>query len=443
MSTTTMTGSLPLTWGEIRQIQADCSEELSGRLEYSVLKRPAQEALAQQIVVGRVGQLAQDRMRKGIAPITTAEERRIVEAVLAAMFGVGRLEPLLSDPDIEDIEISGHDNVIVTYYTGETRRMAPIADSDSELVDLISRLAATAGHRERALTDASPLMHMRLPNGSRLAATIGVTRRPEISIRNHRLVNITLTDMLTHGTVDDTVANLLRAAVHGRLNIVVTGNLGSGKTTLVRALLGEIPADERFATIETALELLVDEHRERVVAYEAQPGTGERQPDGTRAGEVTLHHLIEHSLLQHHRRIFLGEVRGEEIGPMLEVMQLGEGGSMSTLHARSAHHAINRMAVLVTTRTNLHDHAAAMAWVADAVDLIVHVRRIDTPGHRQRVVSNILAIGDYVDGRVTRDALVETGPDGVARLTETNPEILHTLYEHGFRPTAHLRAGGL
>lgn len=433
--TSTVTRSLD--WKTVRQLQDACTRLLTEREAVSArdLDEPARRALAESVVVGHIGQHARQLVREGKGAITPAEERALVDAVLASMFGLGRLEPLLHDNEIEDIEISGHDTVTVTDFRGEVRRVDPVAESDAELRKLIVQLAATAGHRERLLTDATPLMHMRLPNGSRMAANIVVTKRPEITIRNDRLVDVSLDDMVAVRTLSEDLRSFLAAAVKARKNIIVTGNLGAGKTTLVRALLKEIDPGERFATIETAFELQADQFKDRCVAYEAQPGTGE--PDartGRRAGEIGLYELIEHALLQHHRRIVLGEVRGQEIGPMLEVMQLGEGGSMSTLHSRSAHHALTRMATLVTTRTPLHDFDAARAWIADAVDLIVHVRRLDSPGHRVRYVSDVLSIGAYADGRITVDEVFTPGQGGGARRTAAVPEIVHELTEHGYVP---------
>lgn len=440
----TSTMSRVVDWKLVRELQDDCTRQLTIRETAGGrdLDEPARRALAESVVVGHIGQHARQLVREGKGAITPEQERVLVDAVLAAMFGLGRLEPLLNDPDIEDIEISGYDNVTVTDSRGTVRRVDPVADSDAELRKLIVQLAATAGHRERLLTDATPLMHMRLPNGSRMTANIVVTKRPEVTIRNHRLVDVSLEDMLIHRTLSEDLRSFLAAAVHARKNIIVTGNLGAGKTTLVRALLKEIDPGERFATIETAFELQADTFQERCVAYEAQPGTGEPEArTGRRSGEITLYELIEHALLQHHRRIILGEVRGQEIGPMLEVMQLGEGGSMSTLHSRSAHHALTRMATLVTSRTRLNDDSAARAWIADAVDLIVHVRRVDSPGRRQRFVSDVLSIGTYADGRITVDEVFKpVRPGSGAFRTQAMPEIVQELSAFGYVPQ---HGGGL
>ena len=215
---------------------------------------------------------------------------------------------------IENIEINGCDQVWVSYADGREAPGPPVADSDAELIELLQLLAARTVGNERSFTTASPTLHVRLDDGSRLAAVAWTTPRPQVVIRRHRVRDVDLDDLIGLGTVDPCLAAFLRAALRAGKNIIVTGLQNAGKTTLIRALANEFPPLERFATIEREYELhlheLPDRHP-RIVAMEAREGSSERDATGRRAGEVTLTHLVRTALRMNLRRIIVGEVRGE------------------------------------------------------------------------------------------------------------------------------------
>ena len=224
------------------------------------------------------------------------------------------------------------------------------------------------------------------------------------------------------------------------LAIVVTGGQGAGKTLLLRALANELPIEENLATIEKHFELLLHElpdRHPRVVPFEAREGTGERGPDGRRLGEVTLTELVEHALVMNVSRVWLGEVRGEEAWPLIEVMEAGEGGSACTLHARSAHHAFERLANLCMRGRGSVTPEHAYRSCASAIDLIVHITTVDERwigGQRHRFVSQVVECnGTGEGGRPAVTEVFAPGPDGRA-VPEHDPVDLPDYVRVGFDP---------
>jgi len=352
---------------------------------------------------------------------------------------MGRLQPLLNDQQIENIEISGFDRVVLEYSDGSVVESEPVADSDDDLIEQIRYIAARLGRSERTLTRGHPHLNMRLPDGSRLAAMIETVPRPEIMIRRHRIRDIDLDDLIGLGTLDEVLVEFLRAAVRARKNIIVTGGMGSGKTTLIRAMANEIHPSERFGTIETEFELLLHELQDRhprVVPMEALEGTGERGPDGRQLGEVTLTDLVWQAWRMNLQRILVGEIRGPEIGAVMKVMIGSQGGSMSTLHARSAHDAFERMVDLrLESSTATAEFAYRMA--ARAVHLVVHIRLLDEgyPVHtRRRFVSQVVEVNGIGEGgRPALTDIFAPGPHGRA-VPLVRPVDLHDYTQVGFDP---------
>ncbi|WP_327071857.1 CpaF family protein [Kitasatospora sp. NBC_01302] len=377
------------------------------------------------------------------APLSARDEQAIRQAVFAELFQAGRLQPYLDDTETENVIISGADNVTVDYRDRPSQRVGRIAESDAELIELINQLVRTQGQGERSLTPASPLLNTRLADGSRLAATAFVTPVPEIVIRRHRTRSQGLEDLRAWGTIDSTLAAFLRAAVLARKNIVVAGSQGVGKTSLMRALAREIPSSERVVTLEGEYELWLhtDPAGPTVVAMEAREGNGERGPDGRAAGEISLDELFVQSLRMSARRVIVGEVRGKEVLPMLHAMGEGEGGSMCTLHARSAEMAIERLVMLAMQAegTQMTD-SLAYRLIANAIDFIVYVRLVDETaigGSRHRFVSQVVEVtGVGEGGRPSRQHVFgpreEAGRREVRAVPLMAPQCLADLERAGF-----------
>lgn len=331
---------------------------------------------------------ADDRARQSGQVTDARDVEALVQAVYDMRYGMGPLTPYLRDPHVENIDINGCDQVWVTYATGERVGVAPIAPNDDALVTMIRTWANRGGQTARDFSAASPLVNVAMTIGARLTATMAVTPRPCVSVRRHGQVDITLARLIELGTIDHALATFLTAAVKGRCNIIITGGVNAGKTTLLRALAGEIPADERIATLETEYELFLHTRPEHpdVIAFEA------REANSEGAGGITLHDMIAHALRHNPRRILVGEVRRAEIMPMLEAMNSGQDGSMCTLHANSPTEAFDRILILGLRGGLALAERAIHILVGMAVDLIVHVRRGYDGRRTVRYVSEVLEV---------------------------------------------------
>lgn len=242
--------------------------------------------------------------------LTPIEEQGLAQSVLDALFGMGRLQALVDDEAIENIDINGCDRVWATFADGTKRLMPAIAESDDELVELIRSAAGRFGLSERRFDSARPELDLQLPGGARMSAVMAVTARPAISIRRHRFADLSLADLCAMGAMERDLASLLSAAVRARKNIVVSGAMNSGKTTLLRALAAEIDPRERIVTIEQAFELGLDTGSARhpdIVALEARPANTEGE------GRIPVADLVRRSLRMNADRVIVGEVLGDEL----------------------------------------------------------------------------------------------------------------------------------
>jgi pilus assembly protein CpaF len=426
--------------GLVRELRRLIAERLSTHLEHSPgLSFIGRQELGRSLVADELSVRARDRIRTGQGPWPVEVEYAIADGVLAALFGLGRLQPLLDDPLIENIEVSGHDRVWVSYADGREVQVGPVADSDNELIELLQLLATRAGGSERSFTSAHPSLHLRLQDGSRLAAMAWTTKRPQVVIRRHRVRDVDLDGLAALGTLDACLVAFLRAALAAGKNLIVTGLQNAGKTTLVRALANEFPPGERFATIEREFELHLDDppgRHPRLLALEAREGSSERDASGARAGEVTMSDLVVDALRMNLRRIIVGEVRGSEVRPMLDAMSTGDG-SLCTLHARSAHHALDRIVTLCLSAGVGMTDTFAYRLTAGSVDLVVHLHLLDQSavgGRKHRFVSEVLEVtglGEY--GRPVTTAVFAPGLDGRA-VPKHRPACLPELVATGFDP---------
>jgi len=308
------------------------------------------------------------------ASVSAEEEQSLAQDVLDALFGLGRIQALVDNLDVENIDINGCDRVWVTFADGRKQLAGPVAESDEELIDLVKSAASRFGLSERRFDLARPELDLRLPDGSRLSALMAVSLRPAISIRRHRFTELSLAELVELGTLDDELATFLRAAVRARKNIVVAGAMNSGKTTLLRALAAEISPRERLVTIEQAFELGLDGDVERhpdVVALEARPANLEGE------GQVSVADLVRRALRMNADRVIVGEVLGDEILPMLNAMSQGRSGSMCTIHADSSAGVFRRIASYAVQAPERLPLEATNLLVAGSVHFVVFLESED------------------------------------------------------------------
>ena len=412
---------------------------------------------ARQVTLSRLQAVATERLAAGEQTLDLHDERRLAQEILDALFGLGRLQGLIDDQSIENIDVNGCDRVWVTYADGTKETVAPVAETDDELIEMVRSAAARLGLTERRFDNSCPELDLRLPDGSRLSALMSVTSRPAVSVRRHRYMALDLSDLVGMGTLDDEVASLLSAAVRARKNIVVAGAMNSGKTTLVRALASEIPARERVVTIEQAFELGLDTIPGRhpdLVALEARAANAEGE------GEITMSRLVRRALRMNADRVIVGEVLGDEVLPMLNAMSQGRSGSMCTIHADSSDGVFRRLASYAVQAPERLPLEATNILIAGAVHFVVYVEVTDaptsaphrarervgpSPSHglrrfdalaRRRFVSSIREVVDAEGLQVVSNEIFRSGAPGdvpipAAPLRSTT---LQVLQAHGYEP---------
>ncbi|MEV4753689.1 ATPase, T2SS/T4P/T4SS family [Micromonospora sp. NPDC049559] len=386
-----------------------------------------------------------DSVRRAGTPMPAAEERALLDQVTAELVGLGRLQSLLGDDSIEEVHILGCDLVRIARHGGGVEWGEPIADSDEELVEILQAAARRAGATERSLSTSKPTLDLQLPDGSRLAAVFLVSHRPYAVLRRHNTLDVTLDDICggradLDEMVDVLLRDFLRGAMAAGLNVMVAGLAGAGKTTVIRALMHEIPEDEPFVLLEESRELLPARGRRRhraVMSFESREGHGERGPDGRPAGEVTIADLIPVALRMGVLRIIVGEVRSREIVPMLQAMTTSRG-SMCTIHARTPAGVGERIVELALShgREMTVDQARRMA--GNALDLIVYVTVEDETaigGRKERFVSHVEEVIGVGDGnRITTTTIFGPGPDGRAVPRHLPERVRDQLMRVGYDP---------
>jgi pilus assembly protein CpaF len=424
--------------GLVKRLRAEVGDRLAEqrRLDAAAGLPPMSGGDERQYARALVTQVLEEHARSeitaGRAPLNAQEEEELATAIHAALFGVGRIQPLLEDPEIENIDVNGCDRVFLGYADGREVMGDPVAESDAELVELVQVLAAYSGLSSRPFDTANPQLDLRLPDGSRLSAVMDVTLRPAVSIRRARLGKVFLSDLVGNGTLLPETAAFLSAAVSARKNLMIAGATNAGKTTLLRALVNQIPPGERLITVERALELGIDHFPElhpNVVAFE------ERLPNSEGQGAITMAELVRRSLRMNPSRVIVGEVLGDEIVTMLNAMTQGNDGSLSTIHSNSSLEVFNRIATYAIQSAERLPVEATHMLIAGAVDFVVFIEKrndYSRGGTLRRYVSSIREVTG-VDGRVLSSEAFAPGPDGRA-MPHAPVACAAELADHGYEP---------
>jgi pilus assembly protein CpaF len=371
-----------------------------------------------------VGDHVRTLHREGADLWSTAQEQAYVHAVEDAVFGYGRLQPLLEMPEVENIEIHGFDSVVVQYGDGRRQRMPAIAANDEELVEAIRFLGQNT-EPSRPFDDAHPTMTLALGERFRLHAIgFGLSYRPSVVIRQHTLTDVSLADLAASGLMPQEVAQFLDAAILARKSMVVSGDQGAGKTTLLRALINSIPQNERFGTLETDYELMthLQPGRENILALQARVGHGETS-GGTRVGDFTISDLMPEALRQNLSRLIVGEVRGGEAAAMFEAMQAGTG-TLSTTHSHSAESTIDRLASRVA-QGGVLTIEEAYRQIAHNIHLFIYVKLVDETwkgGSRRRFISEIRQVTRGIESGRPVTHLTYSASDGPGQAAGFYPD---------------------
>jgi pilus assembly protein CpaF len=305
-------------------------------------------------------------------PLSLAERERLAQEVLDEVFGLGPLEPLLQDPTVNDILVNTYSSVYVER-RGMLEKTAVCFQDDRHLLQTIDKIVSAVGRR---VDESSPMVDARLKDGSRVNAIIPplAVDGPILSIRKFGATPLTAEDLLRNKALTEPMLEILKGAVQARLNIVVSGGTGAGKTTLLNVLSGFISAKERIITIEDSAEMQVKQ--EHVVRLECRP------PNVEGKGAVKQRELVINALRMRPDRIVLGEVRGEECLDMLQAMNTGHDGSLTTVHANTPRDAIARMETMALMGAMGLPERAIRAQIASAVHLIVQIARMSDGSRR-------------------------------------------------------------
>jgi len=315
------------------------------------------------------------------------EREALVEQICAQIVGLGPLQPLIDDPEVSEIMVNSPTQVYVER-RGRLYRTAVRFQGDKEILELIERIVAPLGRR---IDESSPMVDARLKDGSRVNAIIPplALKGPSLTIRKFPHDALTVDDLVRLGSMTPQMVDLLRAAVRGRLNIVISGGTASGKTTLLGSLSAFIPDDERIVTIEDAAELRLQQ--QHVVSLETRP------PNLEGRGEVTIRQLVKNALRMRPDRIVVGEVRSGEALDMLQAMNTGHDGSLTTVHANAPRDVLSRIETMVLMAGFELPVRAIREQIASALDLIVHAQRLRDGQRRVTHVTEVQGMeGDVI-----------------------------------------------
>ncbi len=321
---------------------------------------------------------------KGI-PLTIQEKDKIIADIRQEVKGFGPLDPFLKDPNISEIMVNGYNNIYVEM-NGKLRRVQSGFRDNRHLSNIIERIVSKVGRR---IDETSPMVDARLPDGSRVNAIIPplAIDGPSLTVRKFKSDAATMQNLLFWGSMTVAMAETLKAAVGARLNIVISGGTGSGKTTLLNSLSAFIPEDERIVTIEDSAELSLQQ--EHVVRLETRPPSIE----GT--GEITSRDLVKNSLRMRPDRVIIGECRGAEALDMLQAMNTGHDGSLTTVHSNTPRDACSRLETLVMFAGVDLPERTIRQQIASAVHLVVQASRLNDGSRRVTYITEILGMEEH------------------------------------------------
>jgi Flp pilus assembly protein, ATPase CpaF len=357
-------------------------QEMKARLHRTLINRmdlTKLQTLTQEQVHAEVSRLAEAVLAQEAMPLSVAERERLVNDVQHELFGLGPLEPLLKDPTISDILVNSHKTIYIER-RGKIERTNVQFKDDEHLMRVIERIVSSVGRR---IDESSPMVDARLQDGSRVNAIIPPLSidGPVVSIRRFGSDPLKMQMLIDYNALTKDIADMLQMVVTARLNILISGGTGAGKTTLLNALSAYIPENERIVTIEDSAELQLQQPH--VVRLETRP------PNIEGRGEVTQRDLVKNALRMRPDRIVIGEVRGGEAIDMLQAMNTGHDGSLTTVHANTPRDALARLETMIQmTGMRLSDRAMRQQ-IASALNLVVQVARMSDGSRRVTSISEV------------------------------------------------------
>jgi pilus assembly protein CpaF len=356
----------PLTGAE-QEWKQRINERLLNVLDLSLLQSVENDKAREQI-----REIASQLMTEESAPLSLRQRKVIIRRIEDEIMGLGPLEPLLADKTISDILVNGAKSVYIER-RGKLVKTDVTFRDDAHLLNTIDRIVSAVGRR---IDESSPMVDARLKDGSRVNAIIPplAIDGPSMSIRRFAVELLSIDDLVNLGTITPEVAKVLQVIVKARLNILISGGTGAGKTTMLNIMSGFIPHDERIVTIEDSAELQLQQPH--VVRLETRP------PNIEGRGEVSSRDLVRNSLRMRPERIIVGEVRGGEALDMLQAMNTGHDGSLTTVHANTPRDALSRIENMVSMTGIAFPIKALRAQIASAIDVVIQVSRMEDGSRR-------------------------------------------------------------
>src|SRR6516164_8676472 len=359
---------------EYQQVKADLHRKILDRLDLEKLGRTTGDAAREEVLV-----LIRNSVNSEAVPLSFAERERLAREILDEIFGLGPLEQLLKDPSVSDILVNRFDRVYIER-AGRLELTGLSFKDNQHLMQIIDRIVSRVGRR---VDESSPMVDARLADGSRVNAIIPplALDGPCLSIRRFGRDPLTARNMIDNKSLTEPMLELMSAMVKGRLNLLISGGTGAGKTTLLNVLSGYIPNSDRIVTIEDAAELQLKQ--EHVVRLETRP------PNIEGKGAVRQRQLVINSLRMRPDRIVVGEVRGEEAFDMLQAMNTGHEGSLTTVHANSQRDALSRIENMVSMANLNIPERAIRHQISSAIHAVVQIARLSDGTRKVITVSEI------------------------------------------------------
>lgn len=355
-----------------RELEELAYEALSIVIDQITLQNDASDILQKKTVQDKVNEIINNILYESKRHLSLGDKQRVSSSVMDEIFGYGPITVLLNDPTVTEVMVNGPNSIFVER-SGKITKTDQTFRDDRHVMHIIDKIISPLGRR---VDESSPLVDARLPDGSRVNIIIPPLsiKGPSITIRKFAVDPYGLEDLISFGTLNGDMAKLLRASVRGRVNVLVSGGTGSGKTTFLNVLSSFIPNDERIVTVEDAAELQLQQ--EHVVTLESRPANIEGK------GKVTIRDLVVNSLRMRPDRIVIGEVRSGEALDMLQAMNTGHDGSLTTIHANTPRDSLARLETMVMMSGMELPSRAIREQIASAINLIVQIARF-TDGTRK------------------------------------------------------------
>jgi pilus assembly protein CpaF len=367
---------------EYQNLKSRIYDKLLDSIDLSLL-----ESLEQDILWQEISKMAEEMLKSESVPLNLREKERLMREIPDEVLGFGPLEAFLRDPTVSDILVNTHSQIYVERFGKLERTQARFKD-EAHLRKIIDKIVSPLGRR---IDESSPMVDARLPDGSRVNAIIPplAIDGPILSVRRFAVDPLKFHDLVALRTLTPEVGELLQGIVRARLNVLVAGGTGSGKTTMLNVLSGFIPANERIITIEDSAELQLQQGH--VVRLETKPANIEGK------GQITQRDLVRNSLRMRPDRIIVGEVRGEEVLDMLQAMNTGHDGSLTTIHANSARDALIRVETMVALTGTDISSKFLRYYISSAFHIIIHLSRLADGSRRLMSLQEVNGVeGDVI-----------------------------------------------